>query len=103
LPAAIQASLPGSRTSPTRSLCCSRSIGGASTKHLYRSGVSSTDDHILWLAGGVTPNLRHDSNTGTVTMSNARGGVLMSEWPEHKLHSRIRELRGEGEADARAA
>ena len=37
--------------------------GGASTKHLYRSGVSSTDDHILWLASGVTPNLRHDSNT----------------------------------------
>ena len=35
--------------------------GGASTKHLYRSGASSTDDHILWLACGVTPNLRHEA------------------------------------------
>ena len=24
--------------------------GGASTKHLYRSGTSSTADHILWLS-----------------------------------------------------
>ena len=45
--------------------------GGASTKHLYRSGTSSTDDHILWLASGVTPNLRHDSNTGTVTITSS--------------------------------
>ena len=45
--------------------------GGASTKHLYRSGASSTDDHILWLASGVTPNLRHDSNTGTVTITSS--------------------------------
>ena len=37
--------------------------GGASTKHLYRSGVSSTDDHILWLARGVTPNLRATTAT----------------------------------------
>ena len=46
--------------------------GGASTKHLYRSGASSTDDHILWLASGITPNLRHDSNTGTVTITSSR-------------------------------
>ena len=45
--------------------------GGASTKHLYRSGTSSTDDHILWLASGVPPNLRHDSNTGTVTITSS--------------------------------
>jgi len=45
--------------------------GGTSTKHLYRSGASSTDDRILWLASGVAPNLRHDSNTGTVTITSS--------------------------------
>ena len=44
--------------------------GGASTKHLYRSGASSTDDHMMWLASGTTPNARHDSNTGTVTITS---------------------------------
>ena len=45
--------------------------GGASTKHLYRSGASSTDDHMMWLASGTTPNARHDSNTGTVTITSS--------------------------------
>ena len=54
--------------------------GGASTKHLYRSGVSSTDDHILWLASGVTPNLRHDSNTGTVTITSSVAVTNDTAW-----------------------
>ena len=45
--------------------------GGASTKHLYRSGTSSTADHILWLSSGTTPNLRHQaSGGGTVTITS---------------------------------
>ena len=54
--------------------------GGASTKHLYRSGVSSTDDHILWLASGVTPNLRHDSDTGTVTITSSVSVTNDTAW-----------------------
>ena len=47
--------------------------GGASTKHLYRSGTSSTADHILWLSSGTTPNLRHQaSGGGTVTITSVR-------------------------------
>src|ERR671912_1823085 len=42
--------------------------GGTGTKHLYRSGSSSTVDHILFLTSGTTPNLRHQaSGGGTVT------------------------------------
>jgi hypothetical protein len=48
--------------------------GGASTKHLYRSGTSSTGDHILFLTSGTTPNLRHQaSGGGTVTIARAIG------------------------------
>ena len=54
--------------------------GGASTKHLYRSGTSSTGDHILWLASGVTPNLRHDSNTGTVTITSSVSVTNDTAW-----------------------
>ena len=54
--------------------------GGASTKHLYRSGVSSTDDHILWLGSGVTPNLRHDSNAGTVTITSSVSVTNDTAW-----------------------
>jgi hypothetical protein len=47
--------------------------GGASTKHLYRSGTSSTGDHILWLSSGTTPNLRHQATGGgTVTITSFR-------------------------------
>jgi len=50
--------------------------GGASTKHLYRSGSSSTGDHILWLSSGTTPNLRHQaSGGGTVTITSAAGAA----------------------------
>ena len=46
--------------------------GGASTKHLYRSGTSSTADHILFLTSGTTPNLRHQaSGGGTVTLTSS--------------------------------
>ena len=46
--------------------------GGASTKHLYRSGSSSTGDHILFLTSGTTPNLRHQaSGGGTVTITSS--------------------------------
>jgi hypothetical protein len=34
-------------------------------------GAELEGDHILWLASGVTPNLRHDSNTGTVTITSS--------------------------------
>jgi hypothetical protein len=47
--------------------------GGASTKHLYRSGTSSTGDHILWLSSGTTPNLRHQASSGTVTITSPAG------------------------------
>jgi hypothetical protein len=38
--------------------------GGTGTKHLYRSGSSSTADHILFLTSGTTPNLRHQASGG---------------------------------------
>ena len=53
--------------------------GGASTKHLYRSGVSSTDDHILWLASGVTPEpvprQQHGHGDHHVQCFSRSGGV----------------------------
>jgi hypothetical protein len=46
--------------------------GGASTKHLYRSGTSSTADHILFLSSGTTPNLRHQASGGvTVAITSS--------------------------------
>jgi hypothetical protein len=50
--------------------------GGASTKHLYRSGTSSTGDHILFFTSGTTPNLRHQaSGGGTVTLTSSLATV----------------------------
>jgi hypothetical protein len=55
--------------------------GGASTKHLYRSGSSSTGDHILWLSSGTTPNLRHQaSGGGTVTITSSVAIVNDTTW-----------------------
>src|SRR5919108_681620 len=55
--------------------------GGASTKHLYRSGSSSTADHILFLTSGTTPNLRHQaSGGGTVTITSALFGIYRWGW-----------------------
>ena len=61
--------------------------GGASTKHLYRSGSSSTADHILWLASGITPNLRHQSTRGpsrsrpvVAIMNDTAWPTLVATW-----------------------
>jgi hypothetical protein len=55
--------------------------GGASTKHLYRSGPSSTADHILFLSSGTTPNLRHQaSGGGTVTITSSVAIVNDTTW-----------------------
>jgi hypothetical protein len=55
--------------------------GNASTKHLYRSGTSSTADHILFLSSGTTPNLRHQpSSGGTVTITSSVAIVNDTAW-----------------------
>jgi hypothetical protein len=55
--------------------------GGASTKHLYRSGTLSTGDHILFLTSGTTPNLRHQaSGGGTVTITSSVAIVNDTTW-----------------------
>jgi Concanavalin A-like lectin/glucanases superfamily len=55
--------------------------GGASTKHLYRSGTSSTGDHILFLTSSTTPNLRHQaSGGGTVTITSSVAIVNDTTW-----------------------
>jgi hypothetical protein len=55
--------------------------GGTGTKHLYRSGSSSTGDHILFLTSGTTPNLRHDpSSGGTVTITSSVAIVNDTTW-----------------------
>jgi hypothetical protein len=54
--------------------------GGTGTKHLYRSGSSSTADHILFLTSGTTPNLRHQSISGTVTITSSVGIVNDTTW-----------------------
>ena len=58
-----------------------RSIRWRTTKHLYRSGTSSTADHILFLTSGTTPNLRHQpSSGGTVTLTSSVAIVNDSTW-----------------------
>jgi hypothetical protein len=55
--------------------------GGASTKHLYRSGSSSNLHHILWLSFGTTPNLRHQaSGGGTVTITSSVAVANDTTW-----------------------
>src|ERR687898_495836 len=55
--------------------------GGASTKHLYRSGSASTGNHILWLASGITPNLRHEaSGGGSVSITSSVVIVNDTTW-----------------------
>jgi hypothetical protein len=55
--------------------------GGASTKHLYRSGSSSSGDHILFLTSGTTPNLRHQAGGGgTVTLTSSVAIVNDTTW-----------------------
>jgi hypothetical protein len=55
--------------------------GGASTKHLYRSGSSSTGDHILFLTSGTTSNLRHQAiGGGRVTITSSVAIVNDTTW-----------------------
>ena len=54
--------------------------GGASTKHMYRSGTSSTGDHILWLSSGTIPTLRHQASSGTVTITSSVAIVNDTTW-----------------------
>src|ERR671918_2566159 len=55
--------------------------GGTGTKHLYRSGSSSTGDHILFLTSGTTPNLRHQaSGGGTATITSSVAIVNDTSW-----------------------
>jgi hypothetical protein len=54
---------------------------GKRTKHLYRSGSSSTGDHILFLTSGTTPNLRHQaSGGGSVTITSSVAIVNDTTW-----------------------
>jgi hypothetical protein len=55
--------------------------GGASTKHLYRSGSGSTGDHMMWLASGTTPNVRHDDSGGSsVSIASSVAIVNDTTW-----------------------
>jgi hypothetical protein len=54
--------------------------GGTGTKHLYRSGSSSTGDHILWLSSAATPNLRHQASSGTVSITSSVAIVNDTTW-----------------------
>jgi len=54
--------------------------GGAGTKHLYRSGSSSSGDHILWLSSGTTPNLRHQAISATVSVTSSVAIVNDTTW-----------------------
>jgi hypothetical protein len=55
--------------------------GGTRTKHLNRSGSSSTGDHLLFLTSGTTPNLRHQpSSGGTVTIVSSVAIVNNTTW-----------------------
>src|SRR5687767_8703989 len=55
--------------------------GGTGTKHLYRSGSSSTGDHILFMTSGTTPNLRHEaSGGGSVSITSSVAIVNDTTW-----------------------
>jgi Concanavalin A-like lectin/glucanases superfamily len=64
----------------TMALLIKGRCGAISTKHLYRSGTSSTGDHILFLSSGTTPNLRHQAGGGTVTITSSVAIVNDTTW-----------------------
>jgi hypothetical protein len=49
--------------------------GGAATRHIFRSGSSSTGNHILFTTTGPVPNARHDGAGGSVTISAKVSGT----------------------------
>jgi hypothetical protein len=55
--------------------------GGAATRHIFRSGSSSTGNHILFTTGPV-PNARHEGAGGAVTIS---GGSMVNDTTWHTL------------------
>ena len=48
--------------------------GGAATRHIFRSGSSSTGNHILFTTTGPVPNARHEGAGGSVTISGGSNG-----------------------------
>jgi hypothetical protein len=61
--------------------------GGTGTKRLYRSGTSSTGDHILFLSSGTTPNL---AEHGRCDRAGQDAGRCLSGWATWKGPSRER-------------
>ena len=56
--------------------------GGAATRHIFRSGSSSTGNHILFTTTGPVPNARHEGAGGSVTIS---GGSMVNDTTWHTL------------------
>jgi hypothetical protein len=56
--------------------------GGAATRHIFRSGSSSTGNHILFTTTGPVPNARHEGAGGAVTIS---GGSMVNDTTWHTL------------------
>jgi hypothetical protein len=56
--------------------------GGPATRHIFRSGSSSTGNHILFTTTGPVPNARHDGAGGSVTIS---GGSMVNDTTWHTL------------------
>ena len=76
-----EARLPSQSGSPMGKPPGESRSGGTRTKHLYRSGSSSTGDHLLFLTSGTTPNLRHQpSSGGTVTIASSVAIVNNTTW-----------------------
>ena len=42
--------------------------------------MSSTGDHILWLSSSTTPNLHHQANGGTVSITSSVAIVNDTTW-----------------------
>jgi Concanavalin A-like lectin/glucanases superfamily len=56
--------------------------GGAATRHIFRSGSTSTGNHILFTTTGPVPNARHEGAGGSVTIS---GGSMVNDTTWHTL------------------
>jgi hypothetical protein len=60
--------------------------GGAATRHIYRSGSSSTGNQILFTTTGPVPNARHDGAGGSVSIS---GGSMVNDTTWHTLLTNV--------------